>query len=136
MAVKLNRRAYDYAKELIEEGQFISDARDAWSENQPTTQQENDFLEQHGFDDYARWHLGLNEDKPARTKGHYEFPYGDFKNVHRGGVITAESRAGQYRHFAIEQAAHRLLELIDARAGKAPADGRAGAHGRPAIRTR
>ncbi len=34
----------------------------------------------------------------------YKFPYGDFENVHRCGVISAESRAGQYKYQDIENA--------------------------------
>jgi hypothetical protein len=59
-----------------------------------------------------------NDERPEDTKGHYEFPYGDFKKVHRCGLISAESRAGQYKHFDIEKAAHHLHEMIDARADK------------------
>ena len=45
MAVKLNRGAFDHAKELIDDGKFVFDERDAWSEHQPSTQQENAFIE-------------------------------------------------------------------------------------------
>jgi hypothetical protein len=36
MTVKLNRRAYEYAKRLISEGKFVFDEGDAWSERQET----------------------------------------------------------------------------------------------------
>jgi hypothetical protein len=116
MAVKLNRRAFDHAKELISDGRFVFDERDAWSEHQPSAQEENDFIEQHGIEGYGKWHLGINDERPEDTKGHYEFPYGDFRNVHRCGVISAESRAGQYKHFDIETAAAHLHGMIDAQA--------------------
>ena len=116
MAVKLNREAFNYAKELVSDGRFVFDERDAWSEHQPSTQEENDFIERHGIDAFAKWHLGINDERPEDTKGHYEFPYGDFRNVHRCGVISAESRAGQYKHFDIENAAAHLHGMIDARA--------------------
>src|SRR5258707_898742 len=45
------------------------------------------------------------------------FPYGDFKDVHRCGVLTAENRAGQYKHFDIENAAAHLRGMIDAKHG-------------------
>jgi hypothetical protein len=67
--------------------------------------------------------LGINDERPEDTKGHYEFPYGDFKKVHRCGLISAESRAGQYKHFDIEKAAHHLHEMIDARADKGGRNG-------------
>ena len=115
MTVKLNNRAYDHAKGLIQEGKFVFDERDAWSEHQPSAQKENEFLQEHGFAEYGKWYLGINDERRENTKGHYEFPYGDFKNVHRCGVLTAESRAGQYKHYDIENAAAHLHGMIDAK---------------------
>ena len=112
--MKLNERAYDYAKKLIAEGKFVLDDRDDWSEHQPSTQDENRFIEEHGMDEYALWHLGINEDQPAENKGRYRFPYGDFAAVHRCGVLAAESRAGQYKHLDIERAAADLHGMLDA----------------------
>ncbi|MGZ4258573.1 MAG: hypothetical protein ACXVRE_12495, partial [Gaiellaceae bacterium] len=48
------------------------------------------------------------------NKGRYKFPYGDFENVHRCGVLAAESRAGQYKYFDIENAAAHLHGMLDA----------------------
>jgi hypothetical protein len=112
--MKLNKRAYEYAKNLIADGKFVVDARDDWSEHQPSTRDENRFIDEHGMDEYARWHLGINEDQPAENKGRYRFPYGDFEAVHRCGVLAAESRAGQYKHFDIERAAAHLHGMLDA----------------------
>jgi hypothetical protein len=39
----------------------------------------------------------------------------DFKSVHRCGVLTAESRAGQYKYPDIERAAAHLHGMIDRR---------------------
>jgi hypothetical protein len=121
MAVTLNSRAFDHAKKLIEEGRFVLDERDAWSEHRPSAEQENAFLRLHGFAEYGKWYRGINDEKPEETKGHYEFPYGDFKNVHRCGVLSAESRAGQYKHYDIETAAAHLHGMLDSRkAASAP----------------
>ncbi|MGC1298430.1 MAG: hypothetical protein WA869_25670, partial [Alloacidobacterium sp.] len=49
------------------------------------------------------------------TKRHYEFPYGDFEKAHRCRILTAESRAGQYKHFDVENAAAHLHGMIDAK---------------------
>ena len=117
MAVTPNRSAFEYTKELINEGRFVFDERDAWSEHQPSAQQENEFIQRHGFAEYGKWHLGINNEKPEDTKGHYEFPYGDFKDVHRCGLLSAESRAGQYKHYDIENAAAHLHGMLDARKG-------------------
>lgn len=65
MAVKLNSRAFDHAKTLIKEGKFVADDRDAWSEHQPSSEEENRYIKDHGFEEYPRWHLGFDT-KPRR----------------------------------------------------------------------
>jgi hypothetical protein len=113
--MKLNERAYRHAQRLVAEGKVVLDGRDDWSEHQPSAQDENRFIKEHGIDEYARWHLGVNEDQPKENKRRYRFPYGDFEAVHRCGVLSAESRAGQYKHFDIERAAahlHGMLEVL------------------------
>jgi hypothetical protein len=132
MAVTLNRPAYEHANELINEGRFVFDERDAWSEHRPSAQEENEFIRLHGFAEYSKWYLGMNDEKPEDTKAHYEFPYGDFKKVHRCGLLSAESRAGQYKHYDIESAAHHLHGLMDEKAAPAPKRSRAASHGKPA----
>ena len=58
--------------------------------------------------------MGVDKCENAETKGAYTFPFGDFRKVHRSGVIAGESRAGQYDHDEIRDALKKLLELIDA----------------------
>jgi len=122
MTVTLNRRAFEHSKELINGGRIVLDERDAWSEHRPTAEEENEFIRLHGFAEYGRRYLGINDDKPEQTKGHYEFPSGDFSKVHCG-VLSAESRAGQYQHYDIENAVAHLHGMLDARKG-APASKR------------
>jgi hypothetical protein len=114
MAVKLNKRAFDHAKALIGEGKLVIDERDAWSEHQPSAEQENDFIRAHGFDEYAKWYLAIDDEEHEQTKGRYKFPYGDFERVHRCGVLAAESRAGQYKYHDVENAAAHLHGMMDA----------------------
>jgi hypothetical protein len=113
MAVILNKRAFNHAKRLVNRGKVVLDDRDAWSEHQPSAQQENEFIRLHGFDEYGKWHLGIDEEEPEDTKARYKFPYGDFDNVHRCGVLSAESRAGQYKYYDIENAIAHLHGMID-----------------------
>jgi hypothetical protein len=120
MAVKLNRAAFAHAKELVAQGQFVVDDRDAWSEHQPTTEQENEFIRLHGFGEYAKWHLGQDSAEPADTKARYKFPYGDFAKVHRCGVVTAEARAAQYKHEDIREAAAHLHGMIEGASATQP----------------
>ena len=113
MTVKLNRPAVTQAERLIDSGKAVWDERDAWSEDQPTARQQNAFIKKYGLGEYAKWHLGIDDSEAADTKEHYKFPYGDFENVHRCGLLAAESRAGQYKYTAIESAAARLLGMLD-----------------------
>jgi hypothetical protein len=113
MAVKLYKPGFEHAKNRVSEGQAVIDDRDAWSEHQPTTQEENAFINANGIAEYAKWHLGVDDEKPKDTKGHYKFPYGDFKKVHRCAILTAESRAGQYKYLDIEKAAAHLHGMIE-----------------------
>jgi hypothetical protein len=114
MAVKLNDRGYAHARKLVGERKVVLDERDDWSEHQPSAGEENRFIEEHGWDGFARWHLGIDDENDEETKARYKFPYGDFENVHRCGVLAAESRAGQYGHTEIELAAAHLHGALDA----------------------
>lgn len=118
MASTLNKRAFDHAKQLIEQGRFVPDDRDLWSEHQPSAEQENQFIEEHDVAEYAKWYLGINPNEDEHTKAHYTFPYGDFSRVHRCGVLSAEVRAGQYHYHDIERAAARLHGMLDAAQAK------------------
>ena len=114
MAVKLNETAFEHAKRLIIDGRFVHDDRDAWSEHQPSAAEENRFIQDNGYDGYAHWYLGVDDEAPADTKGHHKFPYGDFEKVHRCGLLAAESRAGQRKYYDIELAVAHLHGMIDA----------------------
>jgi hypothetical protein len=114
MPTKLNQSALDQARWLIAEGRVVLDERDQWSEHQPSAEQENTFIEAYGFGAYAKWYLGVDENEPEDTKARYKFPYGDFKQVHRCGVFSAEGRAAQYHQDDIERAAAHLHGMLDA----------------------
>jgi hypothetical protein len=73
VTVKLNERAYEHAKRLIEEGKFIDDERDAWSDHHPSTQTENEFIEKNGFSEYSKWFLAVNDEYSEDSRRHYEF---------------------------------------------------------------
>lgn len=113
MATKLNKSAFEHAKQLVKDGKYTADERDAWSEHQPSAADENAYLDKHGYEDYGKWYLGVDDEQNTETKSHYKFPFGDFEKVHRCGVISAESRAGQNDYDDIESAALQLRELID-----------------------
>jgi hypothetical protein len=114
--INLHRSGFEHAKELIGEGRVVADDRDAWSEHQPSAKGENEFIRQHGMAEYGKWHLGVDSEHPATAKGHYKFPYGDFKQVHLCAVLSAESRAGQYKYLEVQNAAAHLHGMLEAAA--------------------
>ena len=112
--VRLNQDAFDYARELIKQGHVVADGRGGWSRHQPSAEEENEFIRLHGFGEYAKWHLGIDGAHGEKTKARYKFPVGDFKNVHRCALLAVESRAAQYKHYDIENAALELHKMISA----------------------
>jgi hypothetical protein len=115
MTIQLNHEALAHAQGLIKQGHLTHDERDDWSEHAPSTKQENDFIEKHGIEEFAKWHLGEDTEQAKENKGRYLFPYGDFTKIHRCAVISGESRAGQYDHATIERALKQLLGGIDSK---------------------
>jgi hypothetical protein len=112
MVVKLNHDAVSHARGLIRKGDVVRDERDDWSEDAPSADDGNAFIEKHGMAEYARWHLAEDTEKTDGTKGRYLFPYGDFHKVHRCALISGESRAGQYSYASVEKAIQDLLESV------------------------
>jgi hypothetical protein len=107
----LNKRAVAHAKRMIDARQYILNSD--WGEVQPRAKDENRFLETHSVDEYAEWHLGLTEGASGGTKGRYAFVFGDFRRIHRSGIIASHYRAAEWRHKEIELAAHELLQYLD-----------------------
>jgi hypothetical protein len=98
----VNARAVARARRLIDARQYVLHSDD-----------ENRVLEAHAWDEYADWHLGLTVGATDETKARYAFVFGDFRRIHRMGLIACEYRAAEWRHKAIELAAHDLLQHLD-----------------------
>src|SRR3954468_1800428 len=96
MAVNLNKRGLARAQDLIADRRIVADAAADWDAHKPSGRDEDLFIAQHGRAAYERWHLGVGEALPARTKPHYRFPYGDFRDVHRYAVRAAEGQEALY----------------------------------------
>ena len=111
--VKLNTQAFDFAVALVTKNHFIADKKGDWSKHHPARARENDFIRDQGFPEYAKWHLAINEQRGVNSKARYKFPFGDFQNAHRCGLLAIKSRAHQYGYQEIEDAATRLLEMIE-----------------------
>jgi hypothetical protein len=112
---KLNRKAVAHARQLIEARQYVLDSD--WGEVAPTADDENAYLKSHTWDEYAAWHLGLTDGANDETKARYAFVFGDFRRIHRTGLIACVYRASEWRHKAIELAAHDLLQELDRKSG-------------------
>jgi len=111
----VNRKAVARARQLIENRQYVLDSD--WGEVQPDADAENRYLRNRAWDEYAAWHLGLTDGATDETKARYAFVFGDFRRIHRSGIIACHFRAAEWRHKAIELAAHDLLQRLDRRAG-------------------
>ena len=109
----VNKQAVAKAKTLIEARQYVLNS--SWGDVQPTAEDENRFLESHSWEEYAAWHLGLTEGAKDETKARYAFVFGDFRRIHRMGIIACHYRAAEWGHKEIELAAHRLLQYFDKR---------------------
>ncbi len=109
----VNDAAVRHAQQLIDARQYVLDSD--WGDAQPRAEQENTFLEQHSWEEYGAWHLGLTEGASDETKARYAFVYGDFRRVHRTGLIACVYRAAEWRHKEVELAAHELLQRLDAK---------------------
>ncbi|HET9458319.1 MAG TPA: hypothetical protein VFO78_13315 [Candidatus Limnocylindrales bacterium] len=111
----LNERAAARARKLIDARQYVLDSD--WGEVTPDAEAENAYLKTHSWEEYAEWHLGLTDGARDGTKARYAFVYGDFRRVHRAALIACVYRASEWRHKAIELAAHDLLQHLDRTSG-------------------
>jgi hypothetical protein len=107
----VNEHAVTHARRLIDARQYVD--RSVWNEVQPRAAAENAFLESHSWDEYSAWHLGLSDGALEETKARYAFVYGDFRRLHRMGLIACHYRAAEWRHKEVELAAHELLQYLD-----------------------
>ena len=111
----LNKVAVQRAHKMIETRQYVLDSD--WGEAQPNAESQNSYLERHAWDEYALWHLGLTDGANDGTKARYAFVFGDFRRVHRSALIACVYRASEWRHKAVELAAHDLLQQLDRTSG-------------------
>lgn len=114
MRVKLNKKAYEFAKQLIHENKWDDKRGRADQKHaQPTTEQETEFLKNHSWDEFGRWYLGAHYDRPENSRSRYDFPFGDFQKIHRSDLLAIKKRAHEDNYDDIAQAAQELVDLID-----------------------
>jgi hypothetical protein len=112
---EVNPVGVERCRRLIEGRQYVLDSD--WGDVQPSAAAPNSYLESHSWADYSGWHLGLTAGANEETKARYAFGYGDFRRVHRTGLIACVYRAAEWRHKDVELAAHDLLQLLDRTSG-------------------
>jgi hypothetical protein len=107
----VNDAAVEHAKQLIDARQYVLDSD--WGEVQPRADDQNSYLDKHSWEEYGAWHLGLTDGAGEETKARYAFVLGDLRRIHRTALIASVYRASEWRHKAIELAAHDLLQYLD-----------------------
>jgi hypothetical protein len=107
----VNQQAVARARQMIDARQYV--LKSSWSDVQPGADAENAYLESHSWEEYAAWHLALTDGATDETKARYAFVYGDFRRVHRSGLLACQYRAAEWKHREVEQAAHDLLQHLD-----------------------
>jgi hypothetical protein len=117
----LNKAAVAKARDLIDAGQYVLDSD--WGDVQPNAEAQNAYLESHSWEEYGQWHLGLTSGANDETKARHAFVYGDFRRLHRTGLIACVYRASEWRHKDVEVAAHDLLQYLDKKTGLKPTSG-------------
>jgi hypothetical protein len=110
MAIRLNQQAVEHAQILIKGRQY--EWNSDWSEAQPSAQEENNSIDENGWEAFAKWHLAYDTEASEETKSRYKFPFGDFKKLHRSALVAAKQRAGSEDYNDVQSAADRLLEML------------------------
>ena len=108
---RVNKRGVAKARELIDAHRYS--VRSRWADVQPRAAEENAFLKNQGWSEYASWHLALTEGAADETKARYAFVFGDFRRLHRMGLIACYYRAAEWEHTEVMVAAHKLLLHLD-----------------------
>jgi hypothetical protein len=107
----VNRRGVAKARALIDAHQYR--VRSRWADVQPRADDQNAFLKNNSWQDYGSWHLALTDGKSDDTKARYAFVFGDFRRLHRMGLVACYYRAAEWEHTEIMVAAHKLLLHLD-----------------------
>jgi len=108
---EVNPAGIEHARKLIDAKQYV--VRSTWNEVQPDAEAQNAYLDKHSWAEYGSWHLAVTEGAAEETKARYAFGYGDFRRLHRMGLIACHYRAAEWGHKEVELAAHELLQYLD-----------------------
>src|SRR4051812_25466640 len=82
---RVNKRRVAKARALIDAHQYR--VRSRWADVQRRADEQNRFVKANGWKEYAAWHLALTDGATDETKGRYAFVFGDFRRLHRMGLV-------------------------------------------------
>jgi len=108
---RVNKRGVAKARALIDAHQYR--VRSRWADVQPGAAEQNAFLKTHSWEEYGSWHLALTDGPAEETKARYAFVFGDFRRLHRMGLVACYYRAAEWEHTEVMVAAHKLLLYLD-----------------------
>ena len=107
---KTNPKGISHANSLISNNDVIKPS--SWE--RPSVEMENAYIEENGWDEFAKWFLGVDTSMDKETKGHYGYIYtSDFKTVDREGLRAIRQRSAQNGLNGVFAAAGKMIEAID-----------------------
>ena len=107
---KTNPKGISHANSLISNGDVTKPS--SWE--RPSVEMENAYIEKNGWDEFAKWFLGVDTSMDKETKGHYGYIYtSDFKTVDREGLRAIRQRSAQNGLSSVFAAAGKMIEAID-----------------------
>ena len=107
---KTNAKGVSHANSLISSDDVTKPS--SWE--RPSVEMENAYIEENGWDEFAKWFLGVDTSMDKETKGHYGYIYtSDFKTVDREGLRAIRQRSAQNGLKGVFAAAGKMIEAID-----------------------
>ena len=108
----VNQGAVAHARHLIDAHQYVLDSD--WGDVQPSADERERLSEAPTRGTSTPTGTWASPWAPTdETKARYAFVFGDFRRVHRTGLIACVYRASEWRHKDVELAAHDLLQHLD-----------------------
>jgi hypothetical protein len=71
MVVTLNRQSYEHAQKLIKNRRCVLDGGDQWTDHKPARSAQKRLIKEHGLAEYARWHLGEDDEQAEGSRRRY-----------------------------------------------------------------
>ena len=107
LATTRNNAGADKARQLVREGRIVETRK--WSG--PSAAEENQFIEENGWEKYGEFFLGRDHQYDPETKAHWKYPFSnDFAAVNINGLRAIRTRSAQNREDDIFATAGVLLE--------------------------